>query len=1534
MLTIIVSNRKKLLLGVALFCLPYSVFGMELEVMYNDEDSNHRLPLHRESGNGPYSSMTLCSFEGEGDSFAHLSREDENALLISPKTQQVSAEDGIVVQRYRQLSMPLRPNLQQYLSDRNPYIKHGEILGKKQSTLDEEWDKKFSFSRKILWALDGMKDCCPPNALLDFLDPKRVQFYVETTGAPIELRYSNNRENISAKDSAHLLEIFWKYPKMWETMEEKGFDKVCGEPEKNRYILELIGSSAIFLMNHEDVYGMGEKSQIGKDALLNTDKRLRKGLLLGTDSLKCIDILFHQFVRCYSFLADTYPKESKYNYTLSKYYFEYAFIKRRWTELFVKEVKKPAVPRKESPYEWEDYDHFLDHWESLSKELDEYYEKAYVYLIKCSGLSGLIEGKYEGLDYVAEFERIKYLITKYMGDWAGAIEGKGQAYIAAANFIKEFETIKFEKDMKCFEFISAVLDLKKIQFLKMYDGKNIFAIKTYLEGVLKHIQKTLNRRLEEEERELDPEQFEELLAIKREYFGKAVTAINDLLENKMAVLDAGIRSEFRKKGKLDFGEYLYSILEKIKSNVKSKEEAAINDEVASGVVTIINNSAKEYSFEFLQKEFEKLLEIYIVEENDLPSIEYHLYGVLESILREMQEGQKSQGKKDIIEIYLQGVLETITVGWMENLTAKIKQEHDYVTASNYSTKCFDGILCMFAAKTSKEEISKIVSSWANPYHFNSMIKVGLERLKLSSLKETLENDNADEQDKEKSDNIIKKIDEANKKFKINNKGEPTVGSKDQLISMINICYDVLITCYTDLLNTPRAPEANFALGHIYQNGYKVNKKSEPEKWHELAAEHYLTAAQDHHIDAQIAVGKIYRDGRGRGKNEDEAIKYFNKVSDNKDLNDNDPRKLEARFCLAEIYQGQKQYNIAKELYNILGNYNNAIGILKIAEMYEDNQLTSNNNIALAKQKYLKAAKEGNLDAEFGYARMLEIEAAVEASEQKRGGLEKEAVKSLTEVASKGHLGACVRLGVKYRHGLGVNQDIDKAEKCFLNGALKQHCESICELGAFYLEIDLLNNENPNNYKWLEAKIISKFILEPKNKAELADRYLKYGIEIKLGEDEEQNLHLNDLKQRIFMTSADLGNLDAFYQLGALYDECLRLGRKYQNGEGVALDIKKAVKLFSMGASNKHLQSICELGALYLNIDCFNNTTTGEYEEFEDKIISTLNTEDKAELAQRYLDFGLELKILEGEEHEVQNKRHFVTRDLVYREAAKLGNNEAANELGTLYEQLGDYKEAIKAYLPAAEAQHIHSLFACSRLFTMLDKESQQSCGIESMKALVLEAMLEQVLESIPIQALEAACKEKIMEWLEPRVEDRQQYCGIKSMEKQVLEAIQILVFESMQTQALEAIERQEVEAMLDQVHEIMQTHRHVVMQTPELESEQAQALEAACKEKIKEWLKPCAENSQQSYGQKNMQTLVLEAIEVLMHKGVQTPEFEVACKEKIMKWLEPLATGKIQGATEKESQDASLYLETMKLIEKSAVALDSMNSNEDTEESI
>ncbi|ACE06287.1 hypothetical protein Aasi_0921 [Candidatus Amoebophilus asiaticus 5a2] len=348
-------------------------------------------------------------------------------------------------------------------------------------------------------------------------------------------------------------------------------------------------------------------------------------------------------------------------------------------------------------------------------------------------------------------------------------------------------------------------------------------------------------------------------------------------------------------------------------------------------------------------------------------------------------------------------------------------------------------------------------------------------------------------------------------------------------------------------------EALFSLAQMYQTSLIKVEEKETEKGKEkesgelqIAIELYQQADERGHAGAAYELGKLYQNGEGVEKNEEEVAKFFKKAA-----------KIGhpgGEYELGRVYEDKKQYKEAHKYYRRAANHNNADAQFSLAQMYRENlvkvegresekekgkEKKEDENFSLKEvvKLYQEAAKQGHAEAAYELGQVYETELG--EVKQNYG----KARKWYQVSAQGGNAKAQYSLGRIYQNGCGLRRKDEVQASIWYKAAAKQgHREAQFELGRMY--------ENTKDYaearKWYEMAADQNHVGAQFN---LAGMYRD-------GKGGDKN---EDTAVRLYKAAAKQEYADANIQLGWMYD----------HGKGVEKDPSKALEYYRKEAELKN-----------------------------------------------------------------------------------------------------------------------------------------------------------------------------------------------------------------------------------------------------------------------------------------------------------------------------------------------------------------------------
>ncbi|KAG0263205.1 hypothetical protein BGZ95_003871 [Linnemannia exigua] len=234
-------------------------------------------------------------------------------------------------------------------------------------------------------------------------------------------------------------------------------------------------------------------------------------------------------------------------------------------------------------------------------------------------------------------------------------------------------------------------------------------------------------------------------------------------------------------------------------------------------------------------------------------------------------------------------------------------------------------------------------------------------------------------------------------------------------------------------------DAQVALGDMYRGGKGVQKD------YQAAMAWYLKAADQGDSQGQSKVGLLYRDGLGVKQNHATAIKWYLKAAEQGDV----IAQCNIAYSYEEGDGVEQDYSQARDWYLRAANQGYALGQCNLGYLYEHGQGVSK-NYALAMELYLKAAEQGHGAAQLNIGNMYQSGRGVPADYSK-------AMEWYLKSADQGKAQAQYRIGMFYKEGLGVAKDDAKAMEWFKKAADQRYAKAKEQL-------DILESERSNGGK--------------------------------------------------------------------------------------------------------------------------------------------------------------------------------------------------------------------------------------------------------------------------------------------------------------------------------------------------------------------------------------------------------------------------------------------------------------------------------------
>ncbi|KAI8875574.1 HCP-like protein [Backusella circina FSU 941] len=343
-------------------------------------------------------------------------------------------------------------------------------------------------------------------------------------------------------------------------------------------------------------------------------------------------------------------------------------------------------------------------------------------------------------------------------------------------------------------------------------------------------------------------------------------------------------------------------------------------------------------------------------------------------------------------------------------------------------------------------------------------------------------------------------------------------------------------------------QENQYLGHspiIFNLGYMYFQGSCLEKNYTKAFEHFKTAADQGHNEAQNHLGHMYEHGYGVKKNIVSAIQWYKKAAEQ--------NHVIAIKNLGDIYfEGQgieKDYNKALEFYEIAADKGNREAQSSLGSLYYYGNGIER-DIVSAIHWFKKAAAQNHIVASYHLGNIHLGGQGVESDYTK-------ALQFYEIAAGQGHSDSQNRLGDMYHQGYGTERDVVSAINWYTKAADQNHATAINNLGNVYFEgQDIEKDYN----KALEFYQTAAGLGHSE-----AQNRLGYMYNHGYGTEKDALLAI-----KLFKKAADKNHILASYTLGGIYF----------NGQGIGKDYIKALAYYKIAAEQGHDDAQYHLGHIY------------------------------------------------------------------------------------------------------------------------------------------------------------------------------------------------------------------------------------------------------------------------------------------------------------------------------------------------------------------
>lgn len=324
--------------------------------------------------------------------------------------------------------------------------------------------------------------------------------------------------------------------------------------------------------------------------------------------------------------------------------------------------------------------------------------------------------------------------------------------------------------------------------------------------------------------------------------------------------------------------------------------------------------------------------------------------------------------------------------------------------------------------------------------------------------------------------------------------------------------------------------------------------------------------------------------------------------------------------------------------------------------------------------YRKAAQQGHVDAQRKLGGFL--------------GCTKEGVQWYRKAATQGDAESQYELGLCYKQGWGVAADSDKAIGWFQKAAEQGIHDALYEIGTLYYNYGKNLSEAVKWFREASAKgceyadgslgrcyefghgVKQDYTEALKYYRKAADEYNDLSAKEKLGEFYMKGMGTEpNMKEALKWYNSVKDRLDVKIQL--------KLGECFEKGIDIEQDMKKAVEWYTLAAQKGDVHSKFKVGTCYeLGLGVKQNIKQAIkwYKEAAEK-----NDED----AKRKLE---EVSMKKGTESgETRIYRNILKK-------AKQGDEYAQYRLGKIFEQKGEYAEALAWYMKSAQLNSLEELY--------------------------------------------------------------------------------------------------------------------------------------------------------------------------------------------------------------------------------------------------
>lgn len=338
-------------------------------------------------------------------------------------------------------------------------------------------------------------------------------------------------------------------------------------------------------------------------------------------------------------------------------------------------------------------------------------------------------------------------------------------------------------------------------------------------------------------------------------------------------------------------------------------------------------------------------------------------------------------------------------------------------------------------------------------------------------------------------------------------------------------------------------KANIEADSNYEQGLKLISDGQY-----LEATNRLLAAANHgHIQAQLKLGDIFKDGTGTEKDYTSAVRWYKKAAYNGDAL--------SQFKLGQILMEggfgiSKNSDEALRMFRKAADNNLSFALNELGKIYGNGEgVTKDEKEAL--RFFRLSAEQGDSRGQYNLGVMYEFGIAISKDET-------QAVRWYEKAAAQNSLGAQNRLGIAYLYGKGVAKDDVQASNWFKKAADKGNAAAQASLGVMY----------ENGYG--VSKNVESAILYYRKSAEQGDSAGQYAL---------GNMYFSGRG-----VSQDYAEAAIWYTKAAAQGHSSAqayLGLLYERGDSVDKNEVEAIRLYRMSAEQGNAIGQAYLGKMYM-----------------------------------------------------------------------------------------------------------------------------------------------------------------------------------------------------------------------------------------------------------------------------------------------------------------------------------------------------------------